>query len=227
MHFDLAQGDTVVISSRTIPGNDLPVFGVIGQLIRRGVQLHTWISDREIHVSGHAHRQEQKRMLELVRPKAFIPVHGTLHHLTRHAALAREVGVSQTCVIENGDVATLDEAGLRKTGKVNVGRVACAYGRAIGAPQLRERVIMAGEGVVVVTVVRRSAAPADVLVTTRGTVESHDEVVDAARRAALEALEGPGDVEPAERVRLAVRHVFREAIGFKPVTIVTIVEAST
>ena len=177
MHFDLAQGDTVVISSRTIPGNDLAVFGVIGQLIRRGVQLHTWISDREIHVSGHAHRQEQKRMLELVRPKAFIPVHGTLHHLTRQCRAVAQRGwrFANLRDRERRCRHVADEgAGLRKTGKVNVGRVACFMGAPTGAPQLRERVIMAGEGVVVVTVVRRSAAPADVHGHDGGTVESHD-----------------------------------------------------
>jgi ribonuclease J len=227
-HFALAAGDTVVISSRTIPGNDLGVFAVMSDLIRHGVKLHTWISDRDVHVSGHATRQEQKRMLELARPRTFIPLHGTLHHLTRHAALASEVGVAQTCVLENGDVATLDEAGVRKTSKVHVGRVHCAFGRAIPAAQLRERVILAGEGVVAVTVVERSVGEPDVRITTRGTI---DEVVEAsvvasATRATRAALADATSSEPAaERVRIAVRHVFREAIGFRPVTLVTLVPA--
>jgi len=225
-HFQLTEGDTVVISSRTIPGNDLGVFAVMSHLLRRNVQLHTWISDRDVHVSGHAHRQEQKRMLELVRPRAFIPLHGTLHHLTRHAALAAEVGVKHTCVIENGDVATLDDAGVRKTSKVPVGRVHCAFGRAIPPPQLRERVILAGEGVVAVTVVERVAAEPEVHIVTRGAI---DEIAEAsiladARRAATAAFGDVASAEPPEeRVRIAVRHVFRESIGFKPITLVTLV----
>ncbi len=227
-HFDLAEGDTVVISSRTIPGNDLGVFAVISHLLRRNVHLHTWISDRDVHVSGHAHRQEQKRMIELARPRTFIPLHGTLHHLTRHAALASEVGVAHTCVLENGDVATLDETGIRKTGKVHVGRVHCAFGREIPAAQLRERVILAGEGVVAVTVVERRPGEPDVRISTRGTIDEAAEasVLADAKRAALEALlEVASSEAPDERVRIAVRHVFREAIGFRPITLVTMVEA--
>ena len=225
--FELAEKDTVVLSSRTIPGNDLAVFAVIGHLLRRGVHLHTWIHDRAVHVSGHAHRQEQKRMLEIARPRAFIPVHGTLHHLTRHAELARDVGVKSTCVLENGDVATLDDAGLQKTGKVGTGRVHCAFGRAIPPAQMRERVILAGEGVVAVTVAMRAAGEPDVRVATRGTI---DEVAEAsvladAKRAALAAVAEAGDEPVDERVRVAVRHVFRDAIGFKPLTIVTVLEA--
>ncbi len=225
-YFQLADGDTVVISSRTIPGNDLGVFAVMSHLLRRNVHLHTWISDRDVHVSGHAHRQEQKRMLELARPRSFIPLHGTLHHLTRHAALAKEVGVEQTCVIENGEVATLDETGLKKTAKVPVGRVHCAFGRAIPPAQLRERVILAGEGVVAVTLALRDAGEPEVHIVTRGAI---DEVTEAsiladAKRAAIAAFADATHPEPPEeRVRLAVRHVFRESIGFKPITLVTLI----
>jgi len=228
--FELAPGDTVVLSSRTIPGNDLGVYAVMGHLLRRGVHLHTWISDRDVHVSGHAHRSEQKRMLELARPRAFVPVHGTLHHLTRHAELAREVGVKETCVIENGDVVTLDDSGIQKNGKVGVGRVHCAFGRAIPPAQMRERVILAGEGVVAVTVAMRAGGEPDVRVATRGTI---DEAADAdvlarARRAALDAIgatpSNVNDEAADERVRVAVRHVFRDAIGFKPLTIVTVID---
>ncbi len=225
--FDLAQGDTVVLSSRAIPGNDLAVYAVMGHLLRRGVELRTWVTDRAVHVSGHAHRQEQKRMLELVRPRAFVPLHGTLHHLTRHAELARELGVAQTCVLENGDVATLDEAGIQKTGKVGVGRVHCAFGMPIPPVQMRERVILAGEGVVSVSVLERAGAAPDVRVTTRGLIDetAHAAALADARRAAIGALRDTSNAEtPEERVRVAVRHVFREAIGFKPVTMVTIFE---
>jgi ribonuclease J len=228
-NFELAAGDTVVLSSRTIPGNDLNVYAVMGHLLRRGVELKTWINERGVHVSGHAHRQEQKRMLELARPKAFVPVHGTLHHLTRHADLAREVGVQHTCVLENGDVAELDGTGVKKSGKVQVGRVHVAFGRAIPPAQLRERVILAGEGVVAVTIVVRPGGAPDVRVATRGTIDEAVEasVLEKAKREAARAFaeaDTPGSLARDERVRLAVRHVFREAIGFKPITIVTIVE---
>ena len=227
--FDLREGDTVVLSSRTIPGNDLNVFATIAHLIRRGVNLRTWITDRAVHVSGHAHRQEQKRMIELARPKAFVPLHGTLHHLTRHAELARELNVPSTCVAENGDVVTLEDGVVQKTGTVHVGRVHRAFGRAIPPAQLRERVILAGEGVVAVTVVARAGRAPDVLVATRGAIDeaSESRVLDEAKRAAIAAIADESRPEPREeRVRLAVRHVFREAIGFKPITLVTFVDPS-
>ncbi len=231
--FEVGKGDTVVLSSRTIPGNDLNVFATIGHLLRRGVDLRTWITDRAVHVSGHAHRQEQKRMLELARPRAFVPLHGTLHHLTRHAELARELNVQSICVAENGDVLTLEDGVIQKTGKVHVGRVHRAFGRAIPPAQLRERVILAGEGVVAVTVVSHAGKDPDIYVTTRGAI---DEVAEAdvlanAKRAAIAAIADESRRDPVswpreERVRVAVRHVFREAIGFKPVTMVTFVEPS-
>ena len=128
-----AQGDVVVLSSRVIPGNEPEVVRVMNDLLRRGVELRTWWSNRAVHVSGHAHRQEQRRMIELVKPRAFVPVHGTLHHLLRHAELARELGVPNVTVLENGDVATLDEQGLRKSGRVE-GGPRPRHGRARAAP---------------------------------------------------------------------------------------------
>jgi ribonuclease J len=229
-HFDVGPGDTVVLSSRTIPGNELNVFATIGHLIRRGVELRSWITDKGIHVSGHAHRQEQKRMIELSRPRAFVPLHGTLHHLTRHAELARELGVKSPLVAENGDVVTIDETGaIEKSGKVPVGRVHRAFGRAIPPAQLRERVILAGEGVVAVTIVARAGTDPDVHVVTRGAIDeiAEADVLANAKRAAIVAIADDARPEPREeRVRLAVRHVFREAIGFKPITLVTFVDAS-
>ncbi len=76
----LAEGDTVIFSSRIIPGNDRPVFTMMNDLLRAGISLKTRFSDPEVHTSGHAGRSEQSRMIELCRPNCFVPVHGTLHH---------------------------------------------------------------------------------------------------------------------------------------------------
>ena len=164
-------------------------------------------------------------MIELVRPRAFVPVHGTLHHLTRHAELAREVGVETRACSRTATSRSSTRRGVKKTGKVQVGRVHVAFGRAIPPAQLRERVILAAEGVVAVTIVMRPEAAPDVRVSTRGAIDEAVEssVIDAAKRAAVSALGETSVLDRDERVRLAVRHVFREAIGFKPITIVTIV----
>src|SRR5690606_38553661 len=111
-YMEIEAGDDVILSSRIIPGNERGEFEMMADLLRRGVHLHSRISDPDVHTSGHAGRSEQLRMLELTRPRAFLPVHGTLHHLLRHAELARSWGVAETLVIENGRVARFDGASL-------------------------------------------------------------------------------------------------------------------
>ena len=158
---DLGPGDVVVLSSRPIPGNEIPIVRTIGDLLRRGVELRTWWSDREVHVSGHAHREEQRRMIELVQPKSFVPLHGTLHHLRRHAELAWHARRSLTvCTLENGDVGELDASGVRAVERVHSGRVHVFAQRAIPAQVLRERSGLASHGVahVVVPVAARAVA---------------------------------------------------------------------
>jgi ribonuclease J len=141
----LTRDDTVIFSSRIIPGNDRPVFAMIADFLRQGVTVKSWITDPTVHTSGHAHRDEQKKMIELTRPRAFIPVHGTRHHLERHAELARSLGVSEVMVIENGDVAKLG-GGLGPGGRVGVGRVATWEGGEIGESVLRDRRLLARGG---------------------------------------------------------------------------------
>ncbi len=230
----LEPGDTVLLSARTIPGNAPQVFSMIGDLLRRGVHLRTWITDRPIHVSGHAHRVEQKRMLELARPRCFVPVHGTLHHLTRHAELGRESGVPSVCVLENGDVGVLDESGLGKRGSVPVGRVHVYAGRPIRAAQLKERAALAAEGVVAVTIVVRKAG-VEARIVTRGVLDETENaalLADAARQAreaftdaASGDARGRRDDDGADAARLAVRRVLGKALRIKPMTVVTVVEA--
>ncbi|MCL2447407.1 MAG: ribonuclease J [Polyangiaceae bacterium] len=228
--FDLEAGDTVVMSSRVIPGNEPEVMRVMADLLRRGVELRTWWSDRAVHVSGHAHREDQRRMLDLVRPRAFVPVHGTLHHLMRHAQLARESGVPEVCVLENGDVAEVDDDGLRKVGRAAVGRVYTFGGRELPAKVVDDRCALAMRGVVHASIPVDPAGrlAGEVVVVSRGVVDAaaHADLLlaarDDARTAASETLERT-DEAIAEAVRLAVRRVFGRALGFKPVTMVTVV----
>ncbi len=103
----LEAGDRVVFSSRVIPGNELEVVALTDSLLRKGIEVLGRHYDRRLHVSGHAQREDQKTMLMLTRPRVFVPVHGTLHHLKKHAALAKEIGFEQSYVLENGDLAEL------------------------------------------------------------------------------------------------------------------------
>ncbi len=234
--FDLAEGDVVVMSSRVIPGNEPEVMRVMGNLLRRGVELRSWWSDRAVHVSGHAHREEQRRMIEMVRPRSFVPVHGTLHHLLRHAALARELGVPDVCVLENGDVGELGEGPLRKTGRVTAGRVHVFARRALPAAVLAERVALAAHGAahVVIPVDAAGRLAGEVSLVTRGVLDETEDahLLAAARNEALAALEdllqrgGGGvlrsDAELGEAGRQAVRRALSRVLGFKPVTTATV-----
>ncbi|MGO9713368.1 MAG: ribonuclease J [Polyangiaceae bacterium] len=236
---DLAAGDTVILSSRVIPGHEPEVYALMGDLLRKGVHLRSWISDRGVHVSGHAHSAEQRRMIELVRPRSFVPVHGTLHHLHRHADLARGCGVGEVTILEDGDVGILGDHGLRKEGRVQTGRVHVWAGRALPPSVLRERQAMAQEGVamVVVTLDARGAPEANISIETRGVLDASlsGGILSGARHDALEALrdlprsrpDRPDD-EPviAEAVRTAIRRSFARALGFKPMTVVQVVRVA-
>lgn len=133
-------GDRVIFSSRVIPGYERPVSELMDALTRLGAVVESRLSRPDLHTSGHANRREQRRMLELVRPRCFVPVHGTLHHLNRHAALARECGINHSAVIENGQVLVLQDGALRKGGDVPCGTVSVACsGQALDPVVLKTR----------------------------------------------------------------------------------------
>jgi ribonuclease J len=149
----LESGDTVILSSRIIPGNDRPVIELIDALLRQGVHVIERRTDRSVHVSGHAHREEQATMLALVRPQTFLPVHGTLHHLTRHAELARSVGVQKTLIAQNGDVVELDDDAVRVVDRASVGRIHVQRGRDVADEVIADRSRLAEFGAIAVSVV--------------------------------------------------------------------------
>jgi ribonuclease J len=149
----LDPGDTVILSSRIIPGNDRPVIEIIDLLLRQGVEIIERRTHRDVHVSGHAHRREQRTMLELTRPRSFVPVHGTYHHLSRHAELARSTGVRETAIVQNGDLLELDGDDLRVVDRVHSGRVHVARGIDVGDEVLADRARLAEQGAVAISLV--------------------------------------------------------------------------
>jgi ribonuclease J len=232
----LDPGDLLVLSSRIIPGNDPAVFRMVGNFIRQGVVVHSRITDPAVHVSGHAHRDEQRAMIELVRPRGFVPVHGTLHHLKRHADFARELGVPEVLLAEDGDVVTVGADGLRKTDFTMVGKVATYDGEEIPEEVLREREALgrAGIAVVTVTVDARGQLLAAPVVSTRGVLDEGEDT-DLLRAAAVEvgkALDGrpfhaerPTDEQIVEVAQRAVRRNLDGITGSRPVTVVHVVRA--
>jgi ribonuclease J len=125
-HAKIEKGDTVVLSSRIIPGNEKAIYRMIDHLFRR--EAHVIYDDGSsppIHVSGHASQEELKLIINLVKPKYFIPIHGEYRQLKLHAELAQSMrgSVGNVMLIESGDILEFDELGARKAGKVNVGRI--------------------------------------------------------------------------------------------------------
>jgi ribonuclease J len=125
-HAKIEPGDTVVLSSRIIPGNEKAIYRMIDHLYRRGADvIYEDGSYPPVHVSGHASQEELKLIINLVKPRYFIPIHGEYRQLKRHADLAGSMigAVGSVMMIESGDVLEFDELGARKAGRVAVGRV--------------------------------------------------------------------------------------------------------
>ncbi len=228
---DLAAGDLAIFSSRVIPGNERPILDTINALERRGIRVIHRGNDARIHVSGHAHASEQRTLFSLLRPRAFLPVHGTFVHLKAHAETARDTGVEEVVVVENGQVVELDRSAMRLAERVETGRVHVSHGEPIGARALADRALLAQLGVVLVSVVvdaqGKLAAPAEVV--TRGVFDEEADP-DLVRELAEEIEDGIGalrtpklgaDVSAIrEAARRAVRRYLLRELGQKPLAYV-------
>ena len=150
----IKKGDTVVLSSKFIPGNEKAIAKIINNLYRKGADvIYEKISD--IHVSGHAFREELKLMIKLTQPQYVLPIHGEYRHLILHSRLAREVGIPEENILlaDNGQIIEFDKNGGRINGRVPTGRV-LIDGKGVGdvgRSVLRERRALSEEGMVAVT----------------------------------------------------------------------------
>jgi ribonuclease J len=125
-NLSLQKGDTVALSSRIIPGNEKAIYRMMNHIARRGANLVYGSMNPPIHVSGHASEEELKLILNLVRPRYFVPVHGEYRQLARHASLAQHLrfaGLEDSFVLETGETLEIDNLGARRGEKVTVGRV--------------------------------------------------------------------------------------------------------
>src|ERR1043166_3335247 len=231
-------GDTVILSSKFIPGNEKTISNLINHLYRRGAEVH-YEKVSEIHVSGHASQEELKTMLQLTRPRYFVPIHGEYRHLVRHRRLAQEVGVPENnCfILEDGDVLELTANSARKTEPVSVGKV-FVDGKGVGDVEgvvIRDRRHLSEDGMVlaVMAIHQQSGeivGGPDLI--SRGFMrdEEGEEVLEQARRVVLETLSGinretrtdPAEVQ--EEVRKALRRFFRKRLERRPVVLPYIIE---
>jgi ribonuclease J len=125
-HLKLERGDTVALSARIIPGNEKAIGRMMNHIARRGANLVYGTMKPPIHVSGHASEEELKLVLNLVRPRYFVPIHGEYRQLSKHASLAqhlRSAGLENTFVLETGETLEIDNLGARRGEKIAVGRV--------------------------------------------------------------------------------------------------------
>ncbi len=157
-HFQIKKGDTIVLSSKMIPGNERGITRIINHLFKHGAEVF-YEKVSEIHVSGHASKEELKLMLSLVKPTYFIPVHGEYRHLVYHAQLARKVNIPEEniFILENGEVMEFTKNSARRAGMVNVGRVyidgktaGSSVDTGVDTVVLRDRMKLAHDGVVIV-----------------------------------------------------------------------------
>lgn len=234
----LEKGDTVILSSRFIPGNEKTISDLINHLYRRGAEVfHEKVS--EVHVSGHASREELKLMINLVRPKFFVPVHGEYRHLVKHSRLAQRVGVpEERClVVENGAVIRFADGAAEVAGSVANGRV-FIDGKGIGdvgAVVLKDRKHLSEDGMVVV-IISINPQTGEILygpdIVSRGFVfeDESQEYLDETKKIVLDLLAGMSPEvlkdwnEVKQEVRRILRRFFNKTIERRPVILPLIIE---
>jgi ribonuclease J len=227
----IKKGDTVILSSKFIPGNERSITNIINKLYKCGADvIYEKIS--EIHVSGHAFQEELKLMINLTKPKYFIPVHGEYRHLILHARLARQVGISAENILlaENGQIIEFDKRGGRVRESITTGRI-LIDGKGIGdvgRSVLKERRALSEEGLVVVNLAFDEETGIVVYgpdIVSRGFVFGAEtgHLLDDAQCVILEIVE---EIDPEipdridvirSKIRTALRQYFYFTIGRRPV----------
>ncbi|HEY5156913.1 MAG TPA: ribonuclease J [Anaerolineales bacterium] len=230
--FDVQAGDTIVLSSHPIPGNEEAINKTINRLMRRGAEVvHEAIAP--VHVSGHASSEEQKLLLNLVRPTFFIPIHGELHQLKRHATLAKQVGIldENIVVVENGQVVELGDGKLRLAERLPGGYI-FVEGDSVGEIDMdvmKEREQLARSGIVLVTASldkysgRLLKEPE---VVTRGFISDEDAetLVPAVRKKVTDII-NTGGSDDEKLITDAVRSLLRNQTGRRPMIFVAVSKA--
>lgn len=234
----LERGDTVILSSRFIPGNERTISELINHLYRRGAEVfHEKVS--EVHVSGHASQEELKLMMNMVRPRFFMPVHGEYRHLVKHIQLAQKVGIpEERCILAtNGDVVAFYADTAAVVEKVESGRV-FVDGKGVGDVGnvvLKDRKHLSEDGMVVVIIGLNQSSGALIHgpdIVSRGFVfeDESQEYLETARGVVVEALDELNDEmrrdseEVKTAVRQALRRFFKKTIERRPVILPVIME---
>lgn len=233
-HIVLEEGDTVIFSSRVIPGNETSIHALQNELVRQGIAVIS-DSDEEIHVSGHPARDELAQMYQWVRPEVSVPVHGEIRHLMEHAKLARECQVPQSIVGANGSLIRLAPGRPEIVDQVESGRLALDGNRLLPVDSTvlreRKRVVYNGAASAVVLLDERGVLIEPPRLSLLGVIdpESESDIAEEACEAVERALDRlparalDDDQRVREIVTAAVRKTVNTAIGKKPVTHVEVI----
>ena len=238
-HAKIEKGDTVVLSSRIIPGNEKPIYRLIDHLFRR--EAHVIYDDGTsppIHVSGHGSQEELRLIINLAKPKYFIPIHGEFRQLKLHAELAAAMrgSVGNVMLIESGDVLEFDELGARKAGRVTVGRVCIDSGSRTDVVEdlvIKDRRHLSEDGIVLPIIAinklsgRVETSPE---IVTRGFSAAEDGFMVGARQIVMQTLEQSSQEEKGdwgvikEKIRADLKRYISKQTQKRPLIMPVILE---
>jgi ribonuclease J len=237
-HARIDAGDTVVLSSRVIPGNEKSIYRMIDHLERRDAKvIHDDGTQGLIHVSGHGSQEELRLMINLLRPKFFVPIHGDYRHLKRHAELAGNMNiVEKVILLEDGEILDLDGDSATKSGKVPVGRVCIDAGGSIDVVEdivIRDRQHISEGGIVlpIITINKRTGKVENTAeIVMRGFAIDDPNLISESRQVVQRTLEASSDEEKAdygvikEKIRNDLKRYIQKATSRRPLIMPVILE---
>jgi ribonuclease J len=240
-HVSVEAGDTVALSARIIPGNEKAIFRMVDHMSRRGADVLYGSMNPPLHVSGHASVEEMKLVLNLVRPRYFVPIHGEFRQLAKHARLAehlRFAGLEESFVMESGETLEIDHHGARKGGRVTVGRVCIDSGSVDEVVQevvIRDRRHLSEDGIVLpIIAINRHTGRMESLpeIVSRGFALAEDgsEFMQSARQIVAKTLEGSNQEEKTdwgvmkEKIRADLKRYIVKETSRRPLIMPVILE---
>ncbi len=240
-HISVDRGDTVVLSSRIIPGNEKAIFRMIDHMARRGAEVLYGSMNPPLHVSGHGSVEEMKLVLNLVRPRFFMPIHGEFRQLSKHARLAdhlRFAGLEDTFVMDSGEILEIDDRGARKAGRIQVGRVCIDSGSVDDVVQevvIRDRRHLSEDGIVLpIIAINRHTGRMENLpeIVSRGFAVAEDSTafMESARQVVTKTLEGSNQEEKTdwgvmkEKIRADLKRYIVKSTSRRPLIMPVILE---
>jgi ribonuclease J len=231
--FDIIPGDTIILSSHPIPGNEESVNRTINRLFRRGANV-IYESIAPVHVSGHASQEEMKLLLNLVKPEYFIPIHGELRHLKQHAVMAEEIGIPEEriAVIENGQMVEFDDGEMHVGERIPGGYIfvdGAGVGE-IGPSVVREREILARDGFVMVNLTldrHGSRLVEEPEIITRGFIYTREaeDLLEDARKLVVDTVNSASNGKLQNDLEQTLKSFFYSKTKRRPMIFVTMSQA--